>query len=117
MLAMNTAGRAVLFAGITVVIALLGMLLLGVNFLYGVAVSASLVVALVMIASLTLTPALLGFWGTRIGNTRRDKRHAKKAETETPKVSAWRRWSDTVGRRRGRSRSSPPSSCWPSAAP
>ena len=52
-----------------------------------------------MIASLTLTPALLGFWGTRIGNTRRDKRHAKKAETETPKVSAWRRWSDTVGRR------------------
>ena len=98
-LAMNTAGRAVLFAGITVVIALLGMLLLGVNFLYGVAVSASLVVALVMIASLTLTPALLGFWGTRIGNTRRDKRHAKKAETETPKVSAWRRWSDTVGRR------------------
>ena len=48
--AMDTAGRAVLFAGCTVVIALLGMMLLGVSFLYGVAISASIGVLLVMLA-------------------------------------------------------------------
>ena len=57
--AMDTAGRAVLFAGCTVIIALLGMFALGVSFLYGVAVAASLAVLLTMLASLTLLPALL----------------------------------------------------------
>jgi RND superfamily putative drug exporter len=98
--AMDTAGRAVLFAGLTVVIALLGMLLLGVNFLYGVAIAASLVVGLVMLASLTLTPAFLGFWGNRIGNTKRDRRHAAKAEeTGQARVSGWTRWSGFIQRR------------------
>ncbi|MHB8243370.1 MAG: MMPL family transporter, partial [Solirubrobacteraceae bacterium] len=61
--AIDTAGRAVLFAGSTVVIALLGMMLLGVDFLYGVAISASIGVLLVMFASLTLLPALLTLTG------------------------------------------------------
>jgi RND superfamily putative drug exporter len=61
--AVNTSGRAVLFAGIIVCIALLGMFALGVSFLYGLAVSAALGVALTMIAALTLLPALLGFIG------------------------------------------------------
>ena len=64
--AMDTAGRAVLFAGCTVVIALLGMMLLGVDFLYGVAISASIGVLLVMLASLTLLPALLTLAGARV---------------------------------------------------
>ena len=64
--AMDTAGRAVLFAGSTVVIALLGMMLLGVDFLYGVAISASIGVLLVMLASLTLLPALLTIAGARV---------------------------------------------------
>ena len=64
--AMDTAGRAVLFAGTTVVIALLGMMLLGVDFLYGVAISASIGVLLVMLSSLTLLPALLTFAGARL---------------------------------------------------
>ncbi len=64
--AMDTAGRAVLFAGTTVVIALLGMMLLGVDFLYGVAISASIGVLLVMFASLTLLPALITFAGARL---------------------------------------------------
>ena len=63
--AMDTAGRAVLFAGATVVIALLGMMLLGVDFLYGVAISASIGVLLVMLASLTLLPALSDDRGRR----------------------------------------------------
>jgi RND superfamily putative drug exporter len=75
--AMDTAGRAVLFAGATVVIALLGMMLLGVDFLYGVAISASIGVLLVMVASLTLLPALLTMAGARVA---RPSRRARRRE-------------------------------------
>ncbi|HVA74779.1 MAG TPA: MMPL family transporter [Acidimicrobiales bacterium] len=71
--AVNTSGRAVMFAGIIVCIALLGMFALGVSFLYGMAVSAAIGVALTMIAALTLLPALLGFIGPRV-MSRRQKR-------------------------------------------
>jgi RND superfamily putative drug exporter len=64
--AVNTSGRAVLFAGTIVCIALLGMFALGVSFLYGLAVSAALGVALTMFAAITLLPALLGFIGPRV---------------------------------------------------
>ena len=64
--AMDTAGRSVLFAGTTVVIALLGMLVLGVGFLNGPALASALAVLMTMIGSLTLLPALLGSWGHRI---------------------------------------------------
>ena len=78
--AMDTAGRAVLFAGTTVVIALLGMMLLGVSFLYGVAISASIGVLLVMLASLTLLPALLSVAGARLARPgRRARRRAQRA--------------------------------------
>jgi RND superfamily putative drug exporter len=72
--AMDTAGRAVLFAGTTVVIALLGMMLLGVDFLYGVAIAASIGVLLVMLASLTLLPALLTMAGARVARPSRRPR-------------------------------------------
>jgi len=82
---MDTAGRAVLFAGTTVVIALLGMMLLGVDFLYGVAISASIGVLLVMLASLTLLPALLTIAGARVARPSRRARareaHAAEAGT------------------------------------
>src|SRR5437763_6503873 len=65
--AMNTAGRAVLFAGATVVIALLGMFALGVSILNGVAVAGAIGVVMVLAASLTLLPALLSVTGRRIG--------------------------------------------------
>ena len=65
--AMNTSGRAVLFAGATVVIALLGMFALGVSLLNGAAVAAAIGVVLVLGASLTLLPALLSLVGHRIG--------------------------------------------------
>jgi RND superfamily putative drug exporter len=68
--AVDTAGRSVLFAGTTVVISLLGMLLMGVSFVQGLAVGAASVVAVTVIASLTLLPALLGFAGERIELTR-----------------------------------------------
>jgi RND superfamily putative drug exporter len=70
MIAIDTAGRSVLFAGVTVVISLLGMLLMGVTFIQGLAVGAAAVVAVTVAASLTLLPALLGFAGQRIELTR-----------------------------------------------
>jgi len=66
----DTAGRSVLFAGTTVVISLLGMLLMGVTFVQGLAVGAAAVVAITVAASLTLLPALIGFAGERIERTR-----------------------------------------------
>jgi RND superfamily putative drug exporter len=69
-IAIDTAGRSVLFAGTTVVISLLGMLLMGVSFVQGLAVAAASVVAVTVLASLTLLPALLGFAGERIERTR-----------------------------------------------
>ena len=68
--AVDTAGRAVLFAGTTVVISLLGMLIMGVSFMNGMAVGASITVLFTMIASITLLPALLGFVGERVEVTR-----------------------------------------------
>lgn len=69
-IAIDTAGRAVTFAGVTVVISFLGMLVMGVSFVSGLAVSAALVVATTVVASLTLLPALLGFAGERVEVTR-----------------------------------------------
>jgi RND superfamily putative drug exporter len=70
-IAMDTAGRSVLFAGCTVVISLLSMMLIGVRFVQGLAVSSASVVAVTVIASLTLLPALLAFAGERVELTRR----------------------------------------------
>ena len=69
-IALDTSGRAVTFAGITVVISLLGMLLMGVKFVQGLGIGASTVVAVTMLASLTLLPAFLGFAGERVEVTR-----------------------------------------------
>ncbi len=93
-LAMNTAGRAILFAGATVVIALLGMFALGVPVFYGAAIAASLGVLLVLFASLTLLPALLTFSGERIGSRR--SRRARRASSGS---GFWPRWVGSIQRR------------------
>jgi RND superfamily putative drug exporter len=67
--ALDTSGRAVLFAGLTVMISLMGLILMGLNFVSGVAAASSLGVLLVMLSSLTLLPALLGWVGHRIHET------------------------------------------------
>jgi RND superfamily putative drug exporter len=69
--AMRTAGRSVLIAGTTVVIAMLGLLVLRQSLLNGVAVAAAATVAMVLLGSLTLLPALLGFTGTRLAKRSR----------------------------------------------
>ncbi len=69
-IAIDTSGRAVLFAGLTVVISLLGMLIMRIGFVNGLAVGSAVTVAATMVASLTLLPALLGFAGRHIEVTR-----------------------------------------------
>ena len=91
--AMNTAGRSVLFAGGTVVIALLGLFSVGLTLLDGVAIAASLAVILMLAASLTLLPALLAVTGHRIGRTRRRLRVA------SADAGAWSRWVAAIQRR------------------
>ncbi len=96
--ALNTSGRAVLFAGSTVVVALLGMFVLHLGYLNGVAISASLTVAIVMLASVTLLPALLAFIGPRV-LSRKERRHlaANGPEGEVT-AGGWLRWSQFVAR-------------------
>ncbi len=93
--AMSTSGRAVLFAGATVVVALLGMFALGVDVLDGAGVAAAIGVVLVLAASLTLLPCLLTLLGRRIGDTRprrpRVDRHADGA-----RPGFWPRWVQQV---------------------
>jgi RND superfamily putative drug exporter len=95
----DTSGRAVLFAGMIVCIAMLGMFALGVSFLYGVAVAAAVTVAFTVLAALTLLPALLGILGGKV--PRRRERRALKAGTFKLKIESpmWVRWTAAMARR------------------
>src|SRR6478609_8208566 len=92
LISIDTSGRAVLFAGIVVVIAMLGMLLLGISFLYGPAIGAALAVLVTMLASLTLMPAVL----SKIGGRVKPAKNAGGADQEQGFAA---RWSGFVARR------------------
>jgi len=95
--AVNTAGRAVFFAGLTVCIAMLGQFALGVTFLYGLAIAASVTVALTMFAALTLLPAFLGFFGLGVLGRRERRRLAQSGPASEEVVSGfWYRWARGV---------------------
>jgi RND superfamily putative drug exporter len=95
-IAAATSGRTVLFAGITVCIALLGMLAVGVSVLSGAAIAASIAVLLPMAAAQTLAPALIGFLGKRV-LTRRQRAALDAGEVHTPEASAhWASWATRV---------------------
>jgi RND superfamily putative drug exporter len=93
--AMDTSGRAILLAGTTVIIALLGMFATGVSFLYGLSIASVLAVLLVMAASLTVLPAMLSAFGHKVVRPGRMARR-REARGVVPRVSTWRRWSETV---------------------
>ena len=94
--AIATAGRAVVFAGLTVIVSMLGILLMGQPALTGFAFTVVLAVLVIMAASLTLLPALLGFAGRNI-----ERLHvpfvSKKAHAYD--TSRWYRWSRFIQRR------------------
>jgi RND superfamily putative drug exporter len=90
---LNTSGRAVLFAGGTVIISMLGLFFIGFSFIRALAVGASLAVLFVMLAAVTLLPAVLGFVGRTI-----DKWALPGARKRSENVenSFWARWSRQV---------------------
>jgi RND superfamily putative drug exporter len=118
--AIDTAGRTVMFAAITVVIALLGLLLLGLNFMQGVALGAATAVLATMFAALTIIPALIGgsgpfmdgvlrefdarggyrFWGIKrrvpIPGRKFRARRATRRERRQTDGAGWARWSRMV---------------------
>jgi RND superfamily putative drug exporter len=96
--AIDTSGRAVLFAGSTVCIALLGILVLGVSFLNGLAVASALTVVFTVLAAVTLLPALLGVFGMRV-LSRRQRRQLTAGAPAPGAAGMWARWASTVERR------------------
>src|SRR5262245_9355763 len=98
--AVTTAGRSVLIAGSTVVIAVLGLILTGLSYMYGVAIATSLAVLVVMSAAVTLLPALLSYLGPRVDKLRIPLLgRALKADRPTNGNSPAARWSRVVQRR------------------
>ncbi|MFE4264342.1 MMPL family transporter [Streptomyces sp. NPDC056883] len=96
--AVATTGRAVVFAGATVCIALLGMLVLRLNFLNGVAIAASLTVVLTVAASVTLLPALLSYIGMRALSRRERRKLAAEGPLPEAVTGFAARWSVFVER-------------------
>ena len=96
--AIDTSGRAVLFAGSTVCIALLGILVLGVSFLNGLAVASALTVVFTVLAAVTLLPALLGVFGMRV-LSRRERRRLAVGAPAPGAAGMWARWANTIERR------------------
>jgi putative drug exporter of the RND superfamily len=103
--ALNTSGRTVLFAGGTVCIALLGILVLNFSFLNGLAIACALTVVLTVLSTITMLPALLGLFGHRVLSRRQRRRlgalgtQPGSADGPEPTAAgAWARWAGTVQR-------------------
>jgi RND superfamily putative drug exporter len=94
--AIDTAGRAALFAGTTVIIAVMGLFTVGLDMIRGLAVGISLGVLMTMLASVTLLPALLGFVGQRID--RFGLPHRRRDQGAHHRLF-WSRWSRLIQRR------------------
>jgi RND superfamily putative drug exporter len=92
-LSIDTSGRAVIFAGLTVVFALLGMFMMNLEFVRGVSVAAILAVFLTAAAAITMLPALLGFAGRNIDKLGLPHRQERPGDTER---SFWYRWSRLI---------------------
>jgi RND superfamily putative drug exporter len=90
-LALMTSGRSTLFAGCTVIISLLGLFAIGVSFIYGLAIGAIAAVAMTMLASVTLLPAIMGFAGPKLAGKEKHRRSHRE-------LAAYR-WSRAVQRR------------------
>ncbi|MFG2819844.1 MMPL family transporter [Kitasatospora sp. NPDC048365] len=98
--ALDTAGRAVVVAGMTVVISMLGLFAMGLSFMRGAAVAAILSVFVVIAASATLFPALLGYLGRHIERLRLPLPRRRAASAGPAVGSGWLRWSRLVERHR-----------------
>jgi putative drug exporter of the RND superfamily len=96
--AVGTAGNAVVFAGITVIIALLGLFLVGIPFLSVMGASGALAVAIAILAAITLLPALMGVMGERL-RPQSGSAASRLTLGSTDRPTMGRRWVRTVMRR------------------
>src|SRR5580704_14287226 len=96
--ALNTSGRAVLFAGTTVCIALLGMLVLRIGYISGLGIAAAITVLFTVAAAATLLPALLGYLGMRVLSRRERRRLAAGGFADDGASGAWTRLAAYVQR-------------------
>ncbi len=97
--AYDTSGRAVLFAGITVVVSLLGILLARVGFMNGLAIATSIGVLFTMVVTLTLLPALLGFLGAHVLGRRARRELREQGPHDDERSTRWAQWSTLIQRR------------------
>ncbi|WP_405969152.1 MMPL family transporter [Streptomyces sp. NBC_00988] len=93
--ALNTSGRAVIFAGLTVVIALLGMFTLRLGILNGMVIGAAITVILTVLAAITLLPSLLGFIGLKV-LSRKQRRQLAGGDHHPDETGLWGRWAARV---------------------
>jgi putative drug exporter of the RND superfamily len=96
--ALNTSGRAVIFAGLTVCVAMLGLFVLGLSFLNGIGVSAAIMVLFNIVAAITLLPALLRLMGMRVLSRRERRRLAADGPHEVHTRGFWAGWAGIVQR-------------------
>ena len=96
--AVTTAGRSVVIAGCTVIIAIFGLTLTGLSYMYGVALASSAAVLVVMLASVSLLPALLSYLGPKVDRLRIPFL-SRGLKTERNGESPAARWSHMVQRR------------------
>ena len=94
--AVGTAGTAVVFAGLTVVIALAGLSVVGISFLTEMGLAAAATVAVAVLIALTMLPALFGFTGRRIGWGKVPFLHARDPEDQSGRQTAGRRWAEVI---------------------
>ncbi|MEV8218507.1 MMPL family transporter [Microbacterium sp. NPDC077391] len=94
--AVGTAGSAVVFAGVTVLIALIGLGFAGIPFLTTMGVAASVAVAIAVAISVTLTPAMLGFVKGRVAGR---PRRARRKTDAAPRPTFSRRWVNAITKR------------------
>ncbi|GAB2882760.1 MMPL family transporter [Streptomyces mayteni] len=97
--AMNTSGRAVIFAGGTVAVAMLGLLMLGFSILSGIGLSAAIMVAFAVAVAVTLLPALFALFGMRVLSARQRARLESEGPSAAQVSRGWDRWAGFVQKR------------------
>jgi putative drug exporter of the RND superfamily len=97
--AMDTSGRAVMFAGGTVVVAMLGLLVLGISIMSGIGLAAAIMVAFAVTVAATLLPALFGVLGMRVLSRRQRARLRREGPSDANASGAWARWAGFVQQR------------------
>ena len=97
--AFDTSGRAVIFAGITVLISILGMVATGIGFLTGMAVATSVGVLFTMLVTITLLPALLNIFGRHVLGRRAQRELREQGPHDDERSTRWGAWAQMIQRR------------------